>query len=261
MRHAVPVRDHRAFRERGRAGGVEQREEIVGRRRGEWRHRGFCAGVHHVAKSHASGIVVLSVDDHGSERRKPFAAELAGHSVANFGRDGVERLEVVGISQVLVGMNGCRGGRPAMPAFSERWGVWGAMAGASARLSGPPTSLIGEDQGGGVRLRQDVRELVGLVARVERHDDGAEPGARLLGDEPGRPVRHPDRDIVPGRDAQRGESARQGRGALAERRVGDALVGRDDRVAIGIPGGDHVEHLAHGRVEEGIRLHAAATRR
>src|SRR2546425_12639313 len=52
---------------------------------------------------------------------------------------------------------------------------------------------------------EDVRQLVPLVARVERDDDGAETRARVLGEKPLGPVREPDRDVL-AVDAEGGEA-------------------------------------------------------
>jgi len=120
--------------------------------------------------------------------------------------------------------------------------------------------MIGQQQRARLGLAQDVGQLVGAVARVQRDDDGTEPRACVLGDEPRRPIRQPDGDGVAGADADGGESAGQRARALAQIGEGQALVGEDDRFAVRRSRGDRVDEAGRGGVLERIEpVHEALT--
>ncbi len=213
---AVVMTDDRAFRERRRARGVEDRERIVGAhglrgagKRG--RPLGRVPVVDHVAQAQASRVGILRVHDHAAEERKVVRQELAGHGLGEAREDLGERLQVVHRSRV-----------------------------------------VGADERRRVRLAQDVAQLVGLVARVERHHHRADHRAPVLDEEPLGPRGQPEGDFVVLLDAQGQQAAGHALRLAQEPRVGDAPIRRDDGLALRPASGHHREHAAHGLAEKRI---------
>ena len=116
--------------------------------------------------------------------------------------------------------------------------------------------VIREEEGGGVGLLEDIGELVGLVARVQRHHHGAHQRAAVLGEEPGRTVGEPHRDLVVLPHAQREEGPREAPGLAPERGVGQPPIGGDEGLAVREARGHLGQHPARGRVEKWIGAHA-----
>ena len=120
--------------------------------------------------------------------------------------------------------------------------------------------MIGDQQRGGARLPEDVGELVGAVARVERDDDDPEAGARELRDVPQRTVGQPDAQPVALGEAERGQPGREDVDAREERAERDALVAEGDRLAVALAGGHGGQHPVGGRLREGARPHGYSRR-
>ena len=215
---AVAVADDRALRERRGAGRVEDGERIVGRDRAA---RG-------VERGGAGGLVarVLHVAP----------GEAAGIRIVGVHDHAPEHRELLDVE-----LAGDRGGQVGQH-LGERLEVVHR------------TGVIGAHEGGRVRLAQDVAQLVGLVARVQRHHHRADERAAVLGREPLRPVRHPERDLVALPDAQGEEALRDAARGLVEPDVGDAAVGRDDRLAAARAARLGREHVAHRRVQERVAV-------
>ena len=74
------------------------------------------------------------------------------------------------------------------------------------------------------RVVQDVADLLGLEARVDRHERGAHLQHREVGDEQLRNVRREERDAVAGRDASAHERAREPADLLGEAPVAPAQL-------------------------------------
>src|SRR5437867_13439958 len=100
--------------------------------------------------------------------------------------------------------------------------------------------VVGDEERLRLRLAEDVPELVRLVARVERDDDGAETRARVLGEEPLGPVREPNRDVLAVADAEGGEAPGEPVPALAELGARDAHLAGHHRLPRPIPWADGV---------------------
>ncbi len=115
--------------------------------------------------------------------------------------------------------------------------------------------VVGEEEGGGVGLGEDVGQLVGAVAGVEGDDDDAEAGGGVLGDEPQRAIGKPDRQRVGAAQAEGGEAGGEGVDAPAEIGEGDALVTEDDGLAGGVALGHGGQHLVGGGLVERVRRH------
>jgi hypothetical protein len=116
--------------------------------------------------------------------------------------------------------------------------------------------VIGDEQGGRVGLAKDIGELAGSVARVQRDDDDAELGRRILRDEPERAVGQPDGERVALDEAEGGQAAREGVHAVAEPGERDALAAEHDRLTVRMVARRPREHVVHGGVGE--RVHHAA---
>ncbi len=67
---------------------------------------------------------------------------------------------------------------------------------------------VGEDHRGGVRLAEDVGHVLGAEARVDRYEHGADLHDGEHRVDPLGTVDHPERDLVPRRDAEGQESLR-----------------------------------------------------
>ena len=75
---------------------------------------------------------------------------------------------------------------------------------------------LGEDHGGGVRLAEDIRHVLGAEAGIHGHEHGADLHDREHGVDPLGPVDHPERDLVAGHDAELEQALRGGIDARIE---------------------------------------------
>ena len=119
------------------------------------------------------------------------------------------------------------------------------------------TESIGEEQRRRVRLTENVGELVGAIARIERDDDQPEAGRGVLRDEPQRSIRQPDGQRVAPAETERLQTARESARAITEVREAEPLVAEDDRLARAVTRGDRLEQRPRGRVCEGIGRHVS----
>jgi hypothetical protein len=221
VRHRVPVGHDRALRERGRARRVEDRERVVGAEEG--------------ARPDERGlqIVVVGVAEYVGQ------AEAAGVRIVGVHDHAREAGEVGGAERPRLGV------RELGKHLTERLEV----------VHG--SEMVGEQEGGGVRLAQDVRELVGLVAGVEGDHHRAGQRTAVLGEEPLGPIRQPDGHGLAAADAEPDQRAGEALRLAPEGRVGDTTVGRDDRLALGPARRRHGEEIRRRRVDERVgRGHA-----
>src|SRR5215216_326436 len=72
---------------------------------------------------------------------------------------------------------------------------------------------------------------MGLITGVEGHDRGADMGAGILAEEPGRAIRQPDRDLVAPLDPQAEQPAGELLDLALKLAVGDPPLTKDDRLA------------------------------
>jgi hypothetical protein len=85
----------------------------------------------------------------------------------------------------------------------------------------------------GARAADDVGDLDGAKARVDRDGDGAEPGAGEIEDRVGRHVGQPQRDTVAGPDAEIGQALRGAQRSLVQFPEGDRPVAVQERGCAG----------------------------
>ena len=107
------------------------------------------------------------------------------------------------------------------PTTVPRCGELGAQPGQRRRVVGAE-ELAHRERDARAAALEDVAHLVGLEARVHRHDRAAGAEDAERGDQPLVAVRRPDRDPLAALDARRASSA-----ALHAPRVGDQLGERD----------------------------------
>jgi hypothetical protein len=218
---AVPVGDHRALGKGGRARCVEDGERVVRAEGG--------AGL-------GQGAVETRLVRIVEDVREPEAAWMGILGVHDHPP---EMREVRRIK--LPGVGIAQGGEDFLQGVEEV----------------DRTQVVGEEEGGRVRLAEDIAELLGLVARVERRHDGADHAAGVLGDKPGRPVGQPEGDLVILPDAEGQERPGEAPRLAVKVGVGDPPVGGHDGLAPGEAPGEVGEHGAHGGVEVGIGHHRA----
>jgi len=115
--------------------------------------------------------------------------------------------------------------------------------------------MVGEQEGGGVGLMQDVGELAGAVAGVEGDDHEAQARGGVLGDEPQRAVGEPDRQRVTAAEAEGGKAVGEGVDTRAKVGEGDARAAEHDGRSRAVTLRHCDQHLVRGRLGEGIRRH------
>ena len=112
---------------------------------------------------------------------------------------------------------------------------------------------------------EGVPQLVGLICRIDRHQDQPGAGACKLNEQPFRAVRRPDADPVPGVQPHLQQARRQPVDRNSERPVGPspASLRKDRELAIRPPIGRPSQRLGHGLIEQrGLQppLHGCAVR-
>jgi hypothetical protein len=114
-----------------------------------------------------------------------------------------------------------------------------------------------QEQGGGVRLVQNVLQLVGLVSRVDGDEHGPDLARRELQRHPLGHVLAPHGDVVALLYTQRHERAGAPLDDLSELRVGVAQVpvGVDERFVVGAPFVYEVEQTAYGQAFDVLGTH------
>ncbi len=195
VRQAVVVGDDRALRERRRPGRVEDRERIV--------------RAHRLGGAGEGGRPLgrVPVVEHVAEAQASRVGIVRVHDHATEPRE-VFREELA--------RHGLGEGREHL--------------GERLQIVHRPR-VVGADERRRVRLAQDVAQLVGLVARVERHHHRADHRAAVLGEEPLGPRGQPERDLVVPLDALGQQTAGHALRLAMELRVGDAPIRRDDGLA------------------------------
>ena len=110
---------------------------------------------------------------------------------------------------------------------------------------------LDQEEGAGVGLVEDIFQFRRLVARVDRDEDSADLGRGELEDDPFRHVVGPDGNVVPLFDTELQEPLGYGTADLVELPVGvaETTFHVDERIVVGIGGGNVVEESAHGEIE------------
>ena len=121
--------------------------------------------------------------------------------------------------------------------------------------------VVGQEQGGGVGLLEDVGELVSAVAGIEADDHDAEARGGVLSDEPERTIGQPDRQRAPATESERGQARGKGIHAPPEVRERDPLVSEDDGLAGAVALGHGGQHLVGRRLRERVEARGRDHRR
>jgi hypothetical protein len=223
--HRVPVTDDRALGKGRRARGVEDRERVIRADRGGG-----------TVQRGVERVVVRDLEHVGE-------AEAARVGIVRVHDHVAEARKALGLE--LAGHRRLERGQDLAQDLQIVHG----------------SQVIGEEQRRRVGLGEDVRELAGLVARVQCDRDGADQRAAVLREEPGGAVGQPQRDLVVLADAEGEECAGEASGLAVERRVADAVVVGDQRLRRPVTRRHHGEHAPQGGVVEGIGGHGVRPRR
>src|SRR5262249_9797803 len=105
---------------------------------------------------------------------------------------------------------------------------------------------IGQQQGGDIRLVQDVGELMSAVGWVDVDEGGTDAGGRELRDDPLRPVGGPDADVFATLDAKGEQSTSDLADMVLKLSVAAAVskLAEDEGVAVTAALGGPCQHLS-----------------
>ena len=139
----------------------------------------------------------------------------------------------------------------ARPSVLDHRGVVGCPEGGSGH------------QQADARLVDHVREFVGAVRRVDRHQDRADLRGGVLQDRPLRAVRRPDADPIALVDAQPDQPVRERQHVMVQPRIGPPPSGEpvDQGLAVGMSHRHPVEILADRLAEQWLVTSAVGVRR